>query len=496
MHSNAAVISGSFRRFVLFVALSSCIAGGVYLPILWMRVVMWVLAACIGMAILVQMFTSLLYVLVDRQRWKYRLWDKSGKTLWVPNPAIQGEDVKLIFGHRDITGKASSGMRQLIRWWHAPCSECHQELMERNDLYRQVRPVTTHILSLPIEDARRLALKHADEAIRRQNGLDAAWSIARLRTLVSPIAVSICYECVFKRECPPEIVSLLGASAADTLAAIGSMKGRNMPLREKAMAHMKSVLEEEGGRPDIFGEKCELTMEQRAKYVLGVWIHTGTAQIARLVSNTLCHLARNRRCMEIVKREMGQGVSYMDTVILESMRLSPGIPSTNRVATTDVAIGESLTFQSGTNFVFDLERYHRTGFDRPNEFIPERWQNVNKKDMNYMPFGVGKQRCPAERFTLAVARDIILRILSSLDIVAPIGFGLLFSTKPQIANDVCCIVRRPSPGVLELIGIRFRLSAILLIENIQKSFTQLMVMPKNAKAAFDEDGFNTSRGHS
>jgi len=200
--------------------------------------------------------------------------------------------------------------------------------------------------------------------------------------------------------------------------------------------------------------------------------------------------------MEIVKREMGQGVSYMDTVILESMRLSPGIPSTNRVATTDVAIGESLTFQSGTNFVFDLERYHRTGFDRPNEFIPERWQNVNKKDMNYMPFGVGKQRCPAERFTLAVARDIILRILSSLDIVAPIGFGLLFSTKPQIANDVCCIVRRPSPGVLELIGIRFRLSAILLIENIQKSFTQLMVMPKNAKAAFDEDGFNTSRGHS
>jgi len=476
------------RWLIRLSGLLSCLVGGVYVPIPWIRVTLLVVAACIGLAMLVEFITSVLYSLVDKQRWKYRLWDPTGKTVYVPNPDIQGEDVKRVFGHADINVKSSNGLRQLIRWWHAPCSDCHQEIMERNDLYGHVRRITTRILSMPIEDARRLARKHLDEAMLRQHSQAPAWSITKLRAVVFPIAVSFCYEWVLKRECPPEIVSLLAASTGDVVAATGAMKGRDMPLRMKALGHIKSVLEEGGGRPDIFGDDCSLTIEQRAQYLLGVWIHSATAQMARFTCNTICYLSRNPRCLEIVKREIGQEGSYMDAVLLETLRLAPGIPAVNRAASKDVTINENLSFQSGANFVFDLERYHLTGFDSPDEFMPERWFDGQKKELkSFIPFGVGKQRCPAERFAMVIVKDMVLHIVTSIDIHLPVGFGVLFSTKPRIANDLCCVVRRPPISRLKLFVIGCYLSSILMVENVWKSFIQLAVMPKNAMDAFHED---------
>ncbi len=268
-----------------------------------------------------------------------------------------------------------------------------------------------------------------------------------------------------------------------------------MPLRIlNALAHVRSVLEDMDGRSELFGDNCSLNLEQRAQYLQGVWIHTASTQILRLVSNAICHLSRNRRCLEIVKREIEQVGSYADAVLLETLRLTPGITGTNRVASSEIALSEGISIPAGTNIIFNLESYQRMGFDRPDEFIPERWNNGRRKDSNFIPFGAGKRRCPAERFTIIAAKEILLGMLTSFDVHVPAGGGLLFSTKSRIANDLCCVVRRPSVGALRLWSIRCWMAGMLMVENIRKSIIQLAIMPKNAGDAFREHEYHSRRG--
>lgn len=494
IHSIVQAVAAEHRVLLLLAGFLGCLAGGFYAPSPWFRLSLLTVAACAGLAASIAFLTRFLSLQVSRQRWKYKTKDEAGRTIVVPNHAIQGQDVRRLFGHPNLNTKFAVGLRQLILWWHAPCSELHQEIMEQNDLYLEVKSVTSSILSTPVEEIRILVRAHLDEAMLRVANEDAAWSITRLRTIVGPIALSFCYELVLGRKCPPEILPLLIGSTADVIAATGAMSRRNMPLRMKALAHVRSALEGAGGRPEFFGDNCPLTLQQRAQYLQGVWIHTASAQILRLVSNAICHLSRNRRCLEIVRREIGQVGSYADAVLLETLRLTPGISSTNRVASNDIIFGEGVSIPAGTNIVFNLENYQRTGFDRPDEFVPERWSDGRKKDSNFMPFGTGKRRCPAERFTLIVAKEILLGMLASLDFHVPAGGGFLFSAKSRIANDLCCVVRRPSLGAIRLWGIRCWLAGMLAVENIRKSFVQLAIMPKNAGDAFREHEYRSRRG--
>jgi len=466
------------------IAFSASLAGGIYVPTLWAKFLLLAVTTLAGLMMSVDLLTRILSALVDRQRWKFKQRNETGNTIVVPNTAIQGESVKRLFAHPDVSLKSADGLRQLIRWWHAPSADCHQELMERNELYLELRPITSRLLSAPVADVRQLARTYVEEAMLRQLDHGSVWSVTRLRTVVGPIVMAFCYEFILGRKCPPEALSLLMASTTDVIAATRSLSRRNLPKRADALAHLTSVLEAEGGRPDIFGDNCTLSVEQRARYLQGVWMHTAVGQIMRLISNAICHLSRNPRCMENVKREVGQAGSYVDAVILETLRLTPGISTTNRVASQNIALSKGVNIEGGTNILFDIGRYHRIGFDRPDEFIPERWDDDKKKEANFMPFGMGKTRCPAERFAQVAAKEMLLGIVASLEIHFPARRGLLFTTRPEISTDLCCVIRRPPISPLRLWGVRCLLNGFFTVENVRRSVMQLAIMPKNAEDAF------------
>ena len=475
------------RRLALLTGFAACLVGGLQAGPAWVRGFLLALGALAGVALSIEGLTRSLSALVEGQRWKYKCSSETGKTIVVPNPSIRRSGFKRLFGHPDVDQKTSGGLRRLIRWWHAPCSDCHQEIMERGELYLEVRAVTGRILSMPVDEVRRLAREHLGEGLARQRSQDADWSVTRLRTIVGPMALSFCYEFVLGRKCPVQVLPVLLASTADVIAATRGTSRRDMPLRLKALAHLESVLVDGRGRQDIFGDACPLSIDQKAKYLQGVWMHTGAAQIMRLTCNALCHLARNRRCLDLLRQDdTASANSYADAVLLETLRLTPGITSTNRVASKDVALDGGGKIERGTNIIFDFEALHRTDFDEPAAFIPERWRADSKKDVDFMPFGVGKRRCPAERLAMAVAKELVLGLSRALDIHVPAGSGLLFASRSTISNDLCCLVRRPSIGALRLWGIRCWLGGVLMIDSVRKSLIQLAVMPRNAKEAFHE----------
>ena len=37
---------------------------------------------------------------------------------------------------------------------------------------------------------------------------------------------------------------------------------------------------------------------------------------------------------------------------------------------------------------FNYPKYHSMGYERPNEYIPERWSSLSKHKENYIPFGM------------------------------------------------------------------------------------------------------------
>jgi hypothetical protein len=478
-------ITRAYRPVSLAIGLSVCTVGSIYTSHSWLSLPLILLDVVLGCIILIELITRSLAGLVNKQRWRYRIMDE-GKTVVVPNRQIGGTNVKRLFAHPDASSKSAGGLRMLINWWQAPCSEYHQEVMERGPVYDELRKVTARLLSRPLEDARQLALERANAEIVRQQGVREDWSIMKLRTMIEPIGMSFCYEFMFREPCPPATLAALCASNTDVLVTTGSFKRRDISVRRLATDEIKLAIDRKNGLPEVFGESCSLDLEQKALYLQGVWTHTGVTQILRLASNAICHLSRNPGKLRKFKADLEQNSTYADAVLLETLRLNPGVETTNRVVTKDVRLEDNLVIEAFTNIVFNLESYHLSGFDKPDEFIPERWTDGKNADANFMPFGAGKRRCPAERFVLTVSKEIIIAIVSSLDIYLPSGSGILFSKKSRIANDLCCVVRRPTISTPKLAAIRIMLSMSMLVGNIRKGILQLKIMRMNGQDAYAE----------
>ena len=93
---------------------------------------------------------------------------------------------------------------------------------------------------------------------------------------------------------------------------------------------------------------------------------------------------------------------YTSMVIQESLRLYPPVWRMARQAITDCEIG-GYPIKAGTTIFISQWLIHRDArfYDRPNDFIPERWENNFAEQLPngaYFPFGIGKRTCIGNRF--------------------------------------------------------------------------------------------------
>ena len=123
-------------------------------------------------------------------------------------------------------------------------------------------------------------------------------------------------------------------------------------------------------------------------------------------------------------------------IIKETLRLYPPNRSTAREAAQDCRLG-NYKVRAGSQVVMPQWVVHRDErfFDRPNEFIPDRWTSEFEKKMHkyaYFPFGGGPRLCIGRSFAmmeialvLAIITDKFEISLDSSDEVEPIPLVLL-----------------------------------------------------------------------
>lgn len=132
-------------------------------------------------------------------------------------------------------------------------------------------------------------------------------------------------------------------------------------------------------------------------------------------------------------------LAYTEAVLKEAMRLYPAAWIMGREVVTPCEI-RGYTIPKGWNLLISQWVIHRDArwFDRPDEFIPERWYSERIKDLPecaYMPFGAGPRQCIGRHFAM-MEGVIILSMLAQRydlrrDLSRPVKAVPLVSIRPE-----------------------------------------------------------------
>jgi cytochrome P450 len=135
-------------------------------------------------------------------------------------------------------------------------------------------------------------------------------------------------------------------------------------------------------------------------------------------------------------------LEYTEMIAKETMRLYPPAYAVGREALEEVEMGGFRVPKGSQLFAFQWvtqrdERY----FEKPGEFIPERWapdRSATMPKYAYFPFGAGPRQCIGNYFAMM---EIVL-------LLAAIGQRLKFSLVPDNKVEVLPVLSlRPKSGI-------------------------------------------------
>jgi benzoate 4-monooxygenase len=131
---------------------------------------------------------------------------------------------------------------------------------------------------------------------------------------------------------------------------------------------------------------------------------------------------------------------YLTMVIKEGMRLWAVTPiGSNRVVSKDIHYKEFIIPKGATVGIGQFSLL-RSGIDKPDEFIPERWAEDDPdaavlREMN-VPFSVGKRGCVGQNLALLELKLVLSSLFYSYDfeLISEVTEFFFLSLKPQNAN--------------------------------------------------------------
>ncbi|XP_036138732.1 cytochrome P450 6k1-like isoform X2 [Monomorium pharaonis] len=124
------------------------------------------------------------------------------------------------------------------------------------------------------------------------------------------------------------------------------------------------------------------------------------------------HLTGKELTMDLINE-----LSFLDSVIIESLRLHPPLPVTDRIATknyelpnTGLIIEKDVPVYVSINSTNQDPKY----FSNSCDFIPLRTENKeNKKFYESLAFGIGPRACIGQRLGLLITKVALIMILSN-----------------------------------------------------------------------------------
>jgi cytochrome P450 len=178
---------------------------------------------------------------------------------------------------------------------------------------------------------------------------------------------------------------------------------------------------------------------------------TSTALLAWALYLLTTHADVHARARDEVDRVLGvrpptyqdiSQLSYLDSVIKETLRLYPPIHLGSRIAATDIQFHEYV-FPTGTRVMYSIYLTHRhpAHWPDPQRFDPERFtpeQRKRQTPYSFVPFGGGPRNCLGAVFAQVEAKVILARLLQTFDARYVGG-----AVRPRMAATL-----EPHPGVM------------------------------------------------
>ncbi|KAE8137385.1 cytochrome P450 monooxygenase [Aspergillus pseudotamarii] len=198
-------------------------------------------------------------------------------------------------------------------------------------------------------------------------------------------------------------------------------------------------------RPDVFSWILNAYRQGPQSYQDTLDLHgdahlivvAGSDTVASSLSNVFCHLACNPSIMrelqscldalpDLESDRLGQ-ISLLDAILNETWRLQSPNPSGFQRVTPSEGLEIGDKFIPG-NIIVQVPTYtvyrDSRAFERPDEFIPERWTShpeLVKDRSAFIPFSSGPYACVGKRLALMELRCVVAMILHDYDIALAPG---------------------------------------------------------------------------
>ncbi len=342
-------------------------------------------------------------------RMRIFIWINGPEGLSISGKLVDAAHFKQVYSHPAANGRSrGAALSDLFWYWLSPGPEVHQEHIEPGEKYEEVARSTRRILAIPKRAAQELAATCMARILESQEIRKA--KLIRLRDVMMPVWAEFYYELVFFTRCPPEARELIVGNANDVVTALKCCSLRHMQKRHQLTQFLIAKLESDEV-PHVLPES--LSIKERALYLQGAFFNTAVVQMSEAMVHLFIVLAQHEDVQARVAANLDDN-RYLDRVIDETFRLFPLFGISHRIASADIQVDEQTTVPKGTVLCFNHPEYHRSGFQDPERFDPDRWQTLSTHEASYIPFGVANNRpCPAQGLApltmRAAAREVLRR---------------------------------------------------------------------------------------
>ncbi|EMS63171.1 Isoflavone 2'-hydroxylase [Triticum urartu] len=110
-------------------------------------------------------------------------------------------------------------------------------------------------------------------------------------------------------------------------------------------------------------------------------------------------------------------LAYLQCIVSETLRLYPAAPMLlPHESSADCKVG-GYNVPSGTMLMVNAYAIHRdpAAWERPLEFVPERFEDGKAEGRFMIPFGMGRRRCPGETLALRAIGMVLATLVQCFD---------------------------------------------------------------------------------
>jgi hypothetical protein len=331
----------------------------------------------------------------------------------VPGPLVGAEHFERVYADPAADGRSrGAGLSDLFWYWLAPGPQMHQEHLEPGERYRTVARTTRQVLAMPHARSDELAAA----ATRRILGeLPGGRTVAvRLRDLMMPVWAEVYHEVVFSEACPRPVREVIVANADDVVTALKATGLRHMGRRDRMTRYLRARIAA-GTCPVVLPEP--FTARETAWYLQGAFFNTAVVQMSEAMAHVLLNAAAHPGAVPDPDDD-----AALDRLIDETLRVHPLFGIAHRITSAPIVVDERVTLPAGSVLLFNYLAYQRTGPAADDEFDPDRWRTLPRKEAHFIPYGVTANRaCPARGaapvMLRAATREVLRRYAVASSVV-------------------------------------------------------------------------------